>query len=182
MDKVKPNFALLLTTNVQTPRWENQPRWTGRAELVTIADDGTPRNIGRGSNYDGTLGYEGWRCEASLMADWAAKGERAYCGIGVEPVIHLELDAVVASGKIAARVQRAMDKMDAEFGRPRTWGDVLPRFAKALGVSQFVVGKSGSDGMYTSGNWTFFSPDSAIAWAEREELEFTSQHRALVTA
>lgn len=182
MDRVKPNFALLLTANVQTPRWENQPRWTGRAELVTIADDGTPRNIGRGSNYDGTLGYEGWRCEASLMADWAAKGERAYWGIGVEPITYLEMDAVVAAGKIATRIQRVMDKTDADFGRARTWGEALVRFAKALGVSQFVVGKSGSDGMYTSGNWTIFSADSAIAWADREELEFIALHRALVTA
>ena len=180
MDKVKPNFAILLTAFEDQPRWENAPRWTGRADLVTIAEDGTPRNIGRGSNFDGTLGYEGWRCEASLMSEWAVKGERAFWHVGVQPVSYLELDAVIAAGKVGAHVQRVMDKADAEFGRPQTWADMLPRFAKALGVTSFVVGKTGADGMYTSGTWTFLTPGSAVAWANDRELEWAAQRRALV--
>ena len=179
---MKPDFAFLLTEDTSTPRYGEQ-RWLGKAQLVTIADDSTPRNIASGSFFDGTLGYEGITVETQLPASWAKDGTHGFTNVCFESVLHFSLREMVEGGKVAAKIQRSLDKATAELGTPDTNGALLWRVAKALGVTTFVVQKTPMvHGTYSSAEWTFIDALAASYWMDSREDAYIAKHRVAVPA
>lgn len=185
-NKGNPKLALMLTSRIEAPKYGWQAgdgdRWYGVAELVTLSDDGSPRNI-QNSWFDNTMGYEGFRVEATLSTQWARQdGARsANWDVKVKTGGDATLRDIAEMGKVAARIKRAMDKDNETLGQAATFGAFVLRFARALGVKDIVLANGPmATHSYSETSWLFVG-SGAAEWMDTKLAEFVAS-KAGVTA
>lgn len=163
---------------------DDRARWTAEVELVTV-EDGSPRNINEGgSRFNGTHGMGGFKVRASMPQSWVKDGMGgANWGITIGAErggFKLNIDDAIATGKFAASVQRKLDKMDAEFGRPTTFGEYVLRVKTATGAKSIVWPDGGvMPGTYTDVTWTVMSTTEVLATLNGSLRDFIDRFSAV---
>ena len=147
-----------------------------RAELVTVADDGSPRNILH-STYAGDPLAPFVGIAATAQADRDPEPYKAnaygwrfgFAGDGLgDPVAPDILTKVLGTLR---KAERRMAAAEARYGRPQTFGQYIARIADALGV-RVMFGRAGSDGNYVSGYWYTVTPGESVMTIDGWVAEF----------
>lgn len=179
--KAPDSAAILLTADLVMGRYGNPSRWVARASLVTIADDGTPRNISSGNFFDRTIGWANHLFEAGISTD-SNETVPYYHNPVVETLTDtMSYDDIIETAKVVAQVRRRMDAMVLSDGYPANFAEAFVRYAKALGVSQFIVKVSGTSDFYSENKFRVLKSSEARAWLEARVAEF-NKSRVGVTA
>jgi hypothetical protein len=139
---------------------------------VEVADDGSPRNLSTDDDY-----RERERALNGIMLTAQAdRGDHSSAGdppdysyawrVGIAPhageTVSLRIAAETVRTLTAA--SRKVDRLDTRYGRPRTFGAFVARWADALGLP-VMTGRTGSDGMYNGAGsqWTEWTSGDAVS-------------------
>lgn len=158
MDTASPRIALMASRKVSGEFL----LLTIRA--VTLADDGSPRNIRCDDAYGEGLPYAG----LTITAQGDRNDDRTYAyawRFGIAP----DTETMVTSTVLAViptlrKVEKALTRDTERYGAPASFGAYVARIATALGVS-VIVGQERSNsvhGWYTDMDWRSYSAGDAV--------------------
>ena len=166
-----PRLAIHLTERLDPPTQSWGRYWVMRAEVVSIADDDTPRNLT--SDYQPLAGFairaqqDAERAGRALTDPYASDpyGAEVVCGTSLLGDLSArDAERISSTHRLISRRMSALEKT---FGHPRSTSAFILAAAAAMGISTFVVTLShGSDGCYSSGAYTFITADEAASMIE----------------
>lgn len=178
--KAPDNAAVMLSTRIEPSKYGNPRQWQARAEVVLI-EDGHPRNVGRGSFYDASMGWEGHIFEAHLSDD-SKDGVPYYHAPEVEFLGQtVSYDEVIQTAHVVAQARRRMDAAIVADGYPANFAEAMVRWAKAMGVTRFIVKVSGDSTSYSENKWSVLKSSEARAWLENRLAAHLAKQMAVTT-
>jgi hypothetical protein len=129
---------------------------TLRGEAVSL-EDGQPRNLRADDYRVNPLAGLTITAQADRKSDL---GESYAWRLGLTSSETMRSDQVAATLATLRAVERRLDADHARYGTARTFGEFLGRVLAALRVPA-IVGRTGADGFYNSGNWTLYPSGEA---------------------
>jgi hypothetical protein len=153
--------ALYITTGPDRLSVSPHDYYHATAAPVTIAADGSPRNITVLFDLDYPQNLADLRIRCQNDRDNAARGSHAY-GWTVEYHEPYTVDTRRAATmhRTLAGIERALARLDAKYGPPSTFGAYVLRVADALRIDRFIVPVRQAD-RYPDGEYRY--PDAAAA-------------------
>lgn len=159
--KEKEKYGILIRTKkIYMPSGRNVIKIF--ADAITFGDDGKPRN------YNELTTEKDYQYFQNL-------GMNCFVDINENPNpygIHVEYNDVYSVNqriahkmyKTLKKVNNKLAKYDAEFGRYKTFGEFVSRFAKSIGAKVIVFYKdySNVDSNYTRNNFIEYKPGKAV--------------------
>ena len=133
---------------------------TLRAVAVRLEDD-QPRNISPTEYQPDPLAGLTVTAQSNAIDRYNDGAAYSYAHrIGITTDEPAELGQVAASLATLRKIDKSLAKARAAYGDPRTFGGLVARVATALAVP-IIIGRSGADGMYSSGQWQTWTPGDA---------------------
>jgi hypothetical protein len=131
------------------------------AAVVDLAADGSPRNILCSTYRDADpLAAVTITAQAGGISDQSSPAYSYAWRLALDDFEPIPLAQLEASVPTLRRISRRLDQLAADYGEPATFGAYLARVATILRV-RIITGQAGTDGDYSTGTWTLWSPREA---------------------